>query len=301
MAMFADKAQETRNPKMSLLDEINGIFEQSNKDKENNVFKKILISGPSGVGKTSLSLSLLTKDLKDDEVIVFVNVDNSGPEIIYNFFEKEYFNNQIILIDAQRNTLTKEGASVLDAEETVLYVSTIAQAIRNYIEQGLKIKGVIVDGVSFLLDYAEAKMRLDKNMDAAQGAPSMGIWKIRNEFFRKFTSAFMSLSIPVIFISHDDFMPENVEPGKDLSGVKQRLIDECSMRIILEQKQDPQNEFVTNYVATVKKNRSDIFSINQEVVFRTVNVKEKTLVASEDNLYNLIYKKPTNNKKRSKK
>lgn len=287
MAMFAEKAESTRAPRKSLLQEINDYMAQSNKDKLNNVFKKILLSGESGTGKTSLALSLLTHDLKKDEVVYLVNVDNSGPEIIMLFYNEEYMSDQIKFIDAQEYTLTEEGATVLDAEKTVLKAATFAQYIRNQIENGVKVKGVIVDGVSFLLDYAEAKMRMEKNMDAAQGAPSMGIWKIRNEFFRKFTSAYMSLPIPAIFITHDDFIPELAK--KDFAGVKSRLIEECSMRITLEKRRNPKNEFVTDYTAIIKKNRSNIFTVNKETVFRQVNFKNDSIVESEDELYNLIF------------
>ena len=131
-------------------------------------------------------------------------------------------------------------------------------------------------------------MRMEKNLTADQGT-QMGAWKIRAKFFREFTSAYMSLDVPVIFISHEDFMPERTEPGKELSSVKKRLLDECGVRIVLDKKQSPDNNHVEDYIAEIKKNRSDIFTVGKKVVFMSANNEEDIATNDYDSLKELIF------------
>ena len=104
-----------------------------------------------------------------------------------------------------------------------------------------------------------------------------------------FTSAYMALDIPVIFISHEDFMPERTEPGKELSAVKRRLLDECGVRIILSKRQSADNNHVEDYIAEIKKNRSDIFTVNKTVVFMSANNEADVAETHYDELRNLIF------------
>ena len=117
----------------------------------------------------------------------------------------------------------------------------------------------------------------------------MNEWKIRAQFFREFTSAYMALDIPVIFISHEDFMPERTEPDKELSAVKRRLLDECGVRIILSKRQSADNNHVEDYIAEIKKNRSDIFTVNKTVVFMSANNEADVAETHYDELRNLIF------------
>lgn len=290
MAILGKKAaEETRNPQVSLEDEIYNLIFESNKQTETDkVAQKILLSGENGLGKTSLALALLLQDIKEDEKIVYVGIDNSGSEIISCFFMDEAQKGQILSFNPDASKVTETGASVKDEERVLERVTSTAAAIKKAINSGIKVKGVVVDGVSFLLEYAESKMRLEKNIAPDGGTPTH-VWKIRSKAFREFSSAYMALDIPVIFISHEDFMPERVEPGKDLSSVKKRLLDECGVRIILDRKNNPDNNHVTDYIADVKKNRSDIFAVGKTVTFMTANNEKNIAETNYEELYNLIF------------
>jgi hypothetical protein len=91
-----------------------------------------------------------------------------------------------------KSILNKYGKEVDIRDEEGIINKTIAvtSAIKSLIDDGFKIKGVIVDGVSFLLEYAEAKMRLERNI-APDGGVNMLVWKVRNQFFREFYSPYM--------------------------------------------------------------------------------------------------------------
>lgn len=289
MGLLDKKAEETRNAKESLEDEIYNMIFESNKQLETDrVAQKIILSGENGLGKTSLALALFSEDLADDEKIVYVGIDNSGSEIINKFFKKQLHDGQILPFNPDAKKINERGASVKDEERVLEKVTTTSAAIKRAIDNGIKVKGVIVDGISFLLEYAESKMRMEKNLSADQGT-QMGAWKIRAKFFREFTSAYMALDVPVIFVSHEDFMPERVEAGKELSSVKKRVLDECGVRIILNKRQSADNSHVEEYIAEIKKNRSDIFAVGKKVIFMTANNEEDIAETDYKSLKALIF------------
>lgn len=288
------KAEETRKTKESLKDKVYRImFESDEQKKTDTIYKKILMSGDNGTGKTSLALYLMTYNLADDECVVYIDVDRSGAEIIKDFFELEELNHQIRAYKPIA-TMERDDATVLDEEGMVNLVTSTSAAIQQAIDNGIQVKGVIVDGVSFLLEYAEAKMRLDKGLDADSGT-QLNVWKIRSQFFREFTSAYMGLDVPVMFISHEDFIPEGKEK---FAEVKKRLISECSMRITVHKEASMENPHITFYNMTVKKNRSDIFAVDKTVTFMTVNNETKKIENNYEEAYNLIF--PSNSNEKSK-
>lgn len=288
------KAESTRKVSESLKDEAYRImFESDAQKKQDTIHKKILMSGDNGTGKTSLALFLMTYNLKDDECIIHIDVDRSGAEIIKDFFEEEELNHQIRPFKPIA-TIERDGATVLDEEGMVNLVTSASAAVQQAIDNGIKVKGVIIDGVSFLLEYAEAKMRLDKGLDADSGA-QLNAWKIRSQFFREFTSAYMGLDVPVMFISHEDFIPEGKEK---FAEVKKRLISECSMRIVVEKEDSIENPHITYYNMIVKKNRSDIFAVGKNITFMTVNNETQKIENNYEEAYNLIF--PPNPSKKDK-
>lgn len=289
MAILSQKAEETRNAQVSLEDEIYNLIFESNKQVENDkIAQKILLSGENGLGKTSLSLALFTEDIGENDVIVYVGIDNSGSEIISRFFSKEAQGGHILPFNPDATKITDSGAAVKDEERVLEKVTSTAAAIKKAMDNGINVTGVVVDGVSFLLEYAESKMRLEKNIAPDGGTPTH-VWKIRAKAFRDFSSAYMSLDIPVIFITHEDFMPERVEAGKELSSVKKRLLDECGVRITLSKKESSDNNHVTDYIAEIKKNRSDIFTVNKAVTFMSANNEEKIAETNYKELKDLIF------------
>ena len=289
MALLNKKAEETRDAQTSLADDIyKTIFESKKQVEDDKVAQKIVLSGENGLGKTSLALTMFTSGLKDDECVIYIGIDNSGNEIINKFFKKELHSGQILTFNPDATTVNDRGASVKDEERVLENVTSTAAAVKKALENGIKVKGVIVDGVSFLLEFAESKMRMEKNIAPDGGTPTH-VWKIRAKYFRAFTSAYMSLDIPVIFVTHQDFLPELVEPGKSFPAVKERLIDECGVRIVLSKKQSADNNHVEDYIAEVKKNRSDIFSVNKPVTFMSVNSEDSTVDTDYEAVKDLIF------------
>jgi len=282
MALLDKKAEQTRDAKISLADEIyQKIFESKKQVQDDKIAQKIVLSGENGLGKTSLALTMLTGDLKDGETVIYIGIDNSGDEIINKFFKKELHTGKIITFNPDATTVNERGASVKDEERVLENVTSTAAAVKKALEDGIKVRGVIIDGVSFLLEFAESKMRMEKNIAPDGGTPTH-VWKIRAKYFRAFTSAYMSLDIPVIFVTHQDFLPELVAPGDKFPAVKERLIDECGVRIVLTKKQSSDNNNVEDYIAEVKKNRSDIFSVNKPVTFMSVNSEDSTVDTNYD-------------------
>lgn len=289
MALLNKKAEETRDAQISLADEIYAtMFESKKQVEDDKIAPKIVLSGENGLGKTSLALTMFTSDLKKDECVIYIGIDNSGNEIINKFFKNELHGGQIIPFNPDATTVNDRGASVKDEERVLENVTSTAAAVKKALDNGIKVKGVIIDGVSFLLEFAESKMRMEKNIAPDGGTPTH-VWKIRAKYFRAFTSAYMSLDIPVIFVTHQDFLPELVEPGQNFPAVKERLLDECGVRIVLNKKQSADNNHVEEYIAEVKKNRSDIFSVNKPVIFMSVNSEDSTVDTDYEAVKDLIF------------
>ena len=279
-----DVGESTRKAK-SLKDEIR---EKIFKMQQVPINKKVLMSGDNGTAKSSLALGIMTHDLKDDEVIVYIDVDNSGLEIIQNFYSEQYDNNQILVYRPNQIIEREDGVEVKDEEKTIYAISNAAMVVEDVLKEGTKVRGVIVDGVSFVLEFCEAFMRLEEDISVAEGVP-MQKWKIRNKAFRDFSSPYMSLPVPVIFISHADFIPELQEEKSDdfgFSSVKQRFIDECSMRLILTKTEDGD---LVDYVATIKKNRSDLTTENNQYIFLTRNRETNDIVSNLEDISHVIF------------
>lgn len=278
----------TRKPKKPLKDEIfEALFNDEEEKKMKQINKKILISGENGTAKSSLSLALATQDLQDDEIIIYVDIDNSGFEIVQEFYFDYYQKHQIRIYNPDK-VHEVNGITVKDEEEVVGAAGSAAQSIKDAIEAGYKIKAVIVDGISFLLEYCESVMRINKEKAADEGVP-MGAWKIRNKAFRDFSSPYMALPVPVIFVSHEDFIREiSEDEGKKFASVKQRFIDECSMRMTLE-KRSNDNPDVTDYFALIRKNRADVTKENQEFKFMSINCKTEKIDFNIEKLVNVIF------------
>ena len=284
-----EQAEKTRNPKESLEDEIySQIFESNKQVESDTIAQKIVLSGKNGFGKTSLALALLIEDLAEDEKIVYVGIDNSGSEIINKFFKKELHARQILPFNPDARTKNEKGVIIRDEEGVLEKVTTTSAVIKKAIDNGIKVKAVVVDGISFLLEYAEAKMRMERNLDADSGT-QLNLWKIRAKFFREFTSAYMALDIPVFFVSHEDFAEEYTEPGKELSSVKKRLIDECGVRILLGKRTNPENAHVEDYYAEIKKNRSDGLIVGKKTIFMSLNHEKGIAETNYTELKNLIF------------
>ena len=364
-----DKTQQTRQPKKSIQEDLDfdTMFlgpQQIVLEDEININKKVLISGENGTGKTSLALSLVTNDLKENDIVFHIDIDNSGHEIIKNHFRQ--YQHQIKYFRPYVTKNMADGKIVRDEEGIVKKTQQFAQLIRKHMADGmlvckdcgaqlnnteyneeynaellaiidankeyqkakksnknmivpniippvvvykkgkrvcpycgkahieeLHVKAVIIDGISFLLEFCESAMRLDKNLAADSGV-QMGMWKIRNKLFRDCIDAFMSLDTTILFLSHDDFIPELQE---NFASVKQRVIEEVSMRLVLIQKTSETNEKVLDYIAVIRKNRSDVTTQNDQHIFMSLNEQTKAIDTNYTELSNAIFSLETNNKR----
>ena len=57
----------------------------------------------------------------------------------------------------------------------------------------------------------------------------------------------------------------------------------------MSKKQSADNNHVEDYIAEVKKNRSDIFSVNKPVTFMSVNSEDSTVDTHYEDIVNLIF------------
>jgi hypothetical protein len=278
---------DTRQPKVDLGEEnYKLIFEGQSWKNIRQVNEKILIGGLNGSGKTSLALNVALYNIKDDEIVIYLERDNSGAQIIKNLFSDYVESGQLRPINPIKVVTDEEGKTVIDKEATVDNVTSIAASIQKGIDNGFKVKAVIIDGLSFLLKDCEAVMRIDKKKAVDEGIP-MGAWKVRADKFNSFYDPYMTLPTSVIFLGHEDFVREMAEDGK-FANVKQLFIDECSMRMITEVR-DNDNPDVTDYYVIIKKHRAKVTEVNKEYKFFSVNNKTKKSKSTIEDLANVIF------------
>lgn len=288
-----DMGEKTRNPKESLMDQ---IFNKMMDPVPTIVAKKILISGQNSTGKTSLSLDLFSKVLKEDECIMYVGVDHSGAVIIDKFHQNESFNRNIISLDPYQSK-KKDNVTTIDSEKTLQEIGGIAEIIREILagqkEFDKKIIGVIVDGVSKVMQYCEGSMRSEKGLDASSGV-SQQYWKDRAAKFRDFEEAYFSLPLPIIFISHEDYIIDFLteeELGK-FPKIKKDFLNDVDTRIVLATEPSEKNNKVTNYTAEIMKNRSDLNYQNRKFVFMRRHQKDDEndeIVLESDELVKMLF------------
>lgn len=281
---------KTRQPKQDLADEnYKLMFGGTSWKSIRQVNEKILIAGENSTGKTSLALNLALHDIKDDEIVMYVEIDNSGAQLIKTYYLDYVENEQLRPMNAVATKVDESGKTILLEEKTVNNAASFATVAQMALDNGFKIKTIIIDGLSFLLKYCEAVMRIDKRKAVDDGIP-MGAWKVRNDKFTKFYSPFMLLPTSVIFLAHEDFVREMAEDGK-FANVKQLFIDECSIRIITERRANA-NPDVEDYVAIIKKHRADVTKTNKEYKFFSVNNKSSKTDTNIDELANVIFLTP---------
>lgn len=94
------KAESTRKTSESLKDEAYRImFESDEQTKTDKIYKKILMSGDNGTGKTSLALFLMTYNLADDECVIYIDVDRSVQKLFKSFLMKKKLITKYVLLN----------------------------------------------------------------------------------------------------------------------------------------------------------------------------------------------------------
>lgn|SRR5574344_1037604 len=286
--MFKEKAEQTHKPRKTLKDDIKEILMQNNIDSNPSTPKNVLCLGADSTGKTGSVISMLLNNINDDECIVVIDIDNSSLEIITEFNSEAFRNNQIKRYNPYATMVNDNGISVIDHQGMVDNLRSAAQAIGEIAEEQ-KIKAVIIDGVSFLLESCENLMREEKNLDADSGA-NTNFWKIRAKNFRECTEVFLQLPIDCYFIGHDDFIrqPDDIK----FAAVKQRLHSSCSHRIIYKKEEDVKNPHVINFIAMIDKDRSNILNVKKEVIFASANNEDNTYTWNANKIMDLFNKNP---------
>lgn len=270
MAMFEQQQQKTRKPKKSLKEIIKEQFENSAEMANPNTPKNVLCIGKDATGKTGSVLSSLLDDIKDDEKIAVIDIDNSAIGIIKEFHLSKYQSGNILYLNPFCTIEERDGNTSINYKGTIDNIRTAAQVIQDYMDEGVKIKAVVLDGISSLLEFCEYYMREEKNLDVDAGV-QMNFWKVRNRVFREATTVYLKMPVDAYFIAHDDFIKTN-DDGT-LSSVKQRLHDECSHRLQYYKDFQPSNQNIVEFTCIMTKDRTDITNVEREIIFATTNRK----------------------------
>ena len=140
MAIGKVAAEQTRKSKTSLKDDLRKeMFESNEKKLSAQYYKKVLLSGENGAGKTSLAMYLLLHNIQDDEMIFYINVDGSGPEIADNFYKSYYDSRQLRIIDASVFEENEKGVEIKNEEtdenvktQELLDLLSVSNVLKSY-------------------------------------------------------------------------------------------------------------------------------------------------------------------------
>lgn len=282
---FSLSQSKTRKPRKSLAESLKEQFQMPNEPLSEQNYDNILIVGKPSTLKSGSVLSHLLDDIDEDEKIFVLDIDGSSFKLIKDFHKEKYENNQIIYHDPYvTKTERTSRHNVIDYMGTIENVKGAAGAIEMMLEEGEKIKAVVVDGLSLLLLFAEFQMREEKNLKEDEGFDQR-IYKIRQRYFNDATTMFVRLKLPVYFIAHHDFL-QNKEG--QLASVKSKLHGDVDNILVYTEIPNASNSNVIDFQAQILKDRGNILNIERKVKFATVNNEQDVLDYHPNKAFDLI-------------
>lgn len=263
-------AKKTRKPKTSLVDDMRKRLFDNTIILPEEAYNCVMIYGQDGTGKTGLALSTLTDDdVKEGKKLVIIDLDSGNLPIMLKHHRDKVQAGAMVYENPMRWTEDGEGKPLLDYQATFDNINAIALATLQEHEQNKNIKGVILDGGSKLLKYAEQEMRVLKELDVSEGA-DWNFWKIRNKIFLETLELFKSLPFDKYFIFHDDFLPVPRPSDGKISAVILQTNQMMYQKIFTERRDlGPKVE----YKATIHKSKFALSQEGRSVVFADVDKK----------------------------
>jgi len=176
-----------------------------------------MIYGVDGTGKTGIAISYFEPLLLENKKLVIIDLDGGAWPIVKAHHKKAYEAGNIIIINPMVTTEGEDGTEI-DYKKTFAKIRAIIRYTKRNYEKD-NIAGIIFDGLSTLLRYAEYQMRIEKGLDA-DGTVSWRYWMPRNKLFLETLVYIKSIPIARFFIAHDDFIKEDQDPKKKFASVR---------------------------------------------------------------------------------
>lgn len=234
---------------------------------------KCLFWGGDGTGKSGVALTLLDMiNLEEGEKILVIDLDIGNMPASLSYHRKAYENGNLILwnpLEMKEEELAGERDFVTDYKLTMARVKAGAIWAKDNFEE-LKIRAVVLDGLSTLLKHSEWQMRLEKNLDVSGGV-TQRYWVTRNKSFLEMLQLYKSIPLDVIFIGNSEFGVDvnDKEASKIYRNVNDLVFQKVSFKV--EETVDGQVEFW----GKIEKSKQNIKNRGRTVKFGEVDLNNE--------------------------
>jgi len=267
MGVFDKVTDDIEEAKDDYFDKIDAQF--NNKPKPlGRTPLKMLFTGGSSTGKSSTALSYL-RFMKEDEIMMYIDLDAGATENISEYFSKEYESGQIQYFNPIEKN--KKGEGRREASFNYDQTMTNLRKLIGYVEQNWErqnIKIIVFDGLSILRQYSELQMKLDKHMDAS-GDPKRRYWRERNLDVLEPLKMIKMIPIDSIIIGGAEFC----DFEKSKQALYQNINDLVSQKVIFTMFDEDKT---MKFFAKIAKSRQNFRNLGEEIQFAELDA-DRTL------------------------
>jgi hypothetical protein len=260
---ISDKVKEKEYDKLTAL-----LLKKPEKLPEDVAIKALFV-GVDSTGKSGTALSLLD-GLEDDERLLLVDLEKGNKPLAVNYHSEDYLNGKLMLHDPkvwkEIPSLDGETDKVIDFKETVKAIKRLAHWVEKNNKE-FKIKGVILDGLSTLLNEAEFQNPLEKNMQN-NGEVSQKYWSQRTKDFGEMLQLYKDLPMDVVFVGNADFKIDALDKG--VSKVYKEVNDMVYQKVFFEKEETSKH---VRFSAKIEKAKQNIKSNGRVVKFGEVDTQ----------------------------
>jgi len=236
-----------------------------------------LLYGKDGTGKSGIAFDYLTEeDIKAGYKLWIIDLDGGSIPLLTAYHSSK--RDCITVIDPLELKHSKTGTEI-DYLMTFAKVKAIVRYVRDHhIEQ--KIKGIVFDGLTTALDYAEQQMRLDKNIDV-DGGVQLRYWLNRNKLFLETLEQIRCMPIAKFFIGHENFIMK--------AGQNSAVIEKTNAMMI-QKIRCVRNDNLSDvkFNAIIDKSKYNISSEGANIEFGTVSKSSKEFNWNTDEIFKML-------------
>lgn len=234
---------------------------------------KALFYGADGTGKSGTALSLVDKiDCDAGEKVLVIDLDIGNEPITHTYHKKEYSNQNLLVWNPiwWDEVINNEG----DPDVEVNYRRTMARIkaagvfLKTQWEEH-KVRAVIFDGLSTLLQHAEWQMRIEKNLDVSGGV-TQRYWVNRNKSFSEMIQLYKSIPLDVIFIGNYKFGLDVTK--SDVAKIYRDVHDMMFQKVGFYKEETPEGRI--EFIAKVDKAKQALKYQGRRVTFAVVESDE---------------------------
>jgi hypothetical protein len=239
-----------------------------------------LIYGADGTGKSGIVFDYLTADdIKQGYSMWIIDLEGGCAPLQKTYHE----NKPIVVINPLVTFEDPKSGTQIDYLKTFSKINAIIRYINTNYEK-LKIKAIVFDGLSTALAFAEAQMRLEKNIDP-DGGIQLRYWLARNKLFIECLEQIRAITgVAKFFIAHENFVISD-DPNKKTSSVVSKTNSMMIQKLHCQRVAMPNT---TEFYCTFDKNKYSVTSEGVKLKFCEVHKSEKAYKWNTQEIFKLL-------------